>query len=227
MSKPEPRDVSDELAELRELVRDAHGAIKDLGRLLDEYRRIARDAANDARARAQQAAAAELADFAEHLQREANRMSAQLNRAVHEAQRNVVRQLEVADMGETKEGRLWVRFKGAPFDDQVPTSGIDPGAHCPACGKLLDAATDPTGQGHRPDPGDLSVCYGCGVLLQYAGEPGALTLTTISDEQLDAYAAEDAKTVARLRRLSARIKLARQARRTLPPSDNRRKLSPG
>ena len=37
---------------------------------------------------------------------------------------------------------------------------------CPACGKQLDADT-PVSGGPEPDPGDVSICVGCGAVLQY------------------------------------------------------------
>lgn len=38
---------------------------------------------------------------------------------------------------------------------------------CPKCGTGLDAATDPTGQGHMPEPGDVTLCFYCECLLEF------------------------------------------------------------
>lgn len=39
--------------------------------------------------------------------------------------------------------------------------------NCPCCKKLLDCATDINGTA-KPNPGDISVCIGCGVILVYS-----------------------------------------------------------
>lgn len=53
-----------------------------------------------------------------------------------------------------------------PFKD--PENSTDmPAGYCPDCGSRHDVAVDTSGQGHRPSPGDLSICLECGCLCQY------------------------------------------------------------
>jgi len=112
--------ADDEREQLRELVREAHGAIRDLDRLLAEYRRVARDTAHDAQTRVFAAANAELGRFSAHLQREANALAKQLNTAILAAQRNITDSLAISEVFETADGKLGIKFAGGLFDDQVP-----------------------------------------------------------------------------------------------------------
>lgn len=41
---------------------------------------------------------------------------------------------------------------------------IMPSQHCPSCGHHMDATTDPSGNAHSPQPGDVSLCFYCGDL---------------------------------------------------------------
>jgi hypothetical protein len=56
-----------------------------------------------------------------------------------------------------------------------------PVTSCPTCRKVIDAATGITTQ--QLSPGCLSVCTGCGTLLQY---DDSLNLKTLNDKQLQA-----------------------------------------
>lgn len=56
------------------------------------------------------------------------------------------------------------------------------GAPCPHCGKLLDAAS--SASGHRPNPGDVSMCIYCAGALQFDDE---LQTKGLSDEQIEAF----------------------------------------
>ncbi|MBO0813830.1 MAG: hypothetical protein J2P30_01550 [Actinobacteria bacterium] len=107
----------EEAAELRALIREAHEAIKDLHRLTGQARLLSRDCASESRRAAHQAASAELDRFSRHLQHQLNLMSGELNRGVMRAQREIAHQLAVSELGETPDGKLWVKFSGAPFDE--------------------------------------------------------------------------------------------------------------
>jgi hypothetical protein len=52
--------------------------------------------------------------------------------------------------------------------------------HCPACLKLVDAATS-MAKDAQPKKGDLTICVYCGTLLQF-GE--FMRLSALSDEEL-------------------------------------------
>lgn len=124
-------------AELRETVREAHAALKDMERVLREYRENAATTMADIGEAAAQVAAAELRRYGEHLQAEMNAQAVNLNRAVDEARHHIVTQLTLAYIEPDPEvrGRLRFVFTGAPFDE------------------------DPTGTGpeHTPDPAALTV----------------------------------------------------------------------
>jgi len=53
-----------------------------------------------------------------------------------------------------------------PIDDPNNTTYM-PAGNCPDCGSKHDAATDASGRGARPSPGDLTICTECGCLSQY------------------------------------------------------------
>lgn len=60
--------------------------------------------------------------------------------------------------------------------------------HCPACNKPLDAAASISGEDVGPQPGDVTLCIGCGTFLEY-GEDMRLMLLT--DAHKDEISAED------------------------------------
>jgi hypothetical protein len=51
-----------------------------------------------------------------------------------------------------------------------------PGGRCPACGELLDGATQVTGKG-APDKGSTSVCIYCGELLEFKSPTELIVLS--------------------------------------------------
>jgi len=53
---------------------------------------------------------------------------------------------------------------------------------CPECGRLLRHASDMNGTGHRPKPGDLSLCFNCGAINEF---DVGLGLRPPSQETLD------------------------------------------
>lgn len=115
------KDTPDPAAELRELIREAHGATRDLAQLLREYRRAVTDGIELATKAAQEAAQLELKRFSNHLQSEMNRSTASLNAAVQRAQEHVVRCLMMAELELDHEtDRFKVIFSGAPFDANYP-----------------------------------------------------------------------------------------------------------
>ena len=106
-----------EITELRELIREAHGAIKDMERLLRDFRQAAREGAEQGRAAAQEAAKAEMDRFNEHLQGQMDAAAKDLNRAVEAARMHVVKQLTVSELESGPDGKgLRVKFAGNLFD---------------------------------------------------------------------------------------------------------------
>lgn len=56
---------------------------------------------------------------------------------------------------------------------------------CPACLSKIDGATVLSSEEQaQPAPGDVTVCLYCGSLLEFAGEPGALSLHTLTVTKL-------------------------------------------
>lgn len=116
-----PRGDLDELPArlqlLRELVRDAHGATKDLRAAIREAKALEREMAETCAKAAGDAAIAEMDAFAVHIQREMNEKARDLNRAVDAARRHVVRSLTMASLVPDDQGGLRVTFHGAAFDE--------------------------------------------------------------------------------------------------------------
>lgn len=111
-------ELPGQLAELRELIRQVHAAIKDGRGLLKELRRERDGIIESARAAAQQAAVTEMRRFEKHIQGEMDRAARDLNRAVDAARHQVVRQLTVSSLEENPDGPgLRVTFAGNLFDD--------------------------------------------------------------------------------------------------------------
>jgi hypothetical protein len=120
-----------QLAELRELIREAHGATKDLNRAIREAREYADnlvkmvDAAADASRRAAFAAGAEqLAEYQAHIQAEMNRSAAELNKAIVAAREHIGRALrpKIASI-DPGDATIVLQFEGALFDANVPAGG--------------------------------------------------------------------------------------------------------
>lgn len=113
-------------AELREQVRDAHGAAKDLRAAIREARSMITEMADACAKAAHEASSAEMASWAAHVQREMNARAKDLNRAVTAARDHIGRQLmpKIAAVeippGEGEPARLMVSFEGALFDADVP-----------------------------------------------------------------------------------------------------------
>jgi hypothetical protein len=110
-------DRASEITELRELIREAHGAIKDMERLLRDFRQAGREGAEQGRTAAQEAAKAEMARFQEHIQGQMDEAARDLNRAVEAARMQVIKQLTVSELESGPDGKgLKVKFAGNLFD---------------------------------------------------------------------------------------------------------------
>lgn len=125
-------ELPGQLAELRELIREAHGATKDLNRAIKEAREFADGlvklvdaAAESARRAAYDAGAEQMREFQAHIQAEMNRSAAKLNQAVIEARGHIGRALtpKVAMALDADPGALVVQFEGNLFDAEIP---VDP-----------------------------------------------------------------------------------------------------
>jgi hypothetical protein len=124
-----------QLAELRELIREAHGATKDLRAAIKDARAFADglvdlvpQAAESARRAAFEAGCKQVKELEAHLQSEMNASAAKLNQAVIEARGHISRaltpklaSLDLADDGGP--GVLMVQFEGNLFDADIPTGG--------------------------------------------------------------------------------------------------------
>jgi hypothetical protein len=126
-------ELPGQLAQLRELVREAHGATKDLNRAIREAKsyadnlvRMVDAAAEASRRAAYDAGCEQLAAFQEHLQGEMNRSAAKLNQAVIDARGHIGRALTPKVATYALDGdpaALVIQFEGNLFDADVPTGG--------------------------------------------------------------------------------------------------------
>jgi F0F1-type ATP synthase membrane subunit b/b' len=107
------------LAELRELIPQAHAAAKDLSAGLREHRKVTADGVKAAGELAADTAADQLRKFAEHLQKEMNRAAAELNIAVNVAREAITSQLTPRAVTIGEDGHVEFTFNGN-FDADVP-----------------------------------------------------------------------------------------------------------
>jgi uncharacterized coiled-coil protein SlyX len=124
-------ELPGQLAQLRDLVREAHAATKDLNRAIREAKSYADDlvkmvdaAAEASRRAAHTAGCEQLAAFQDHIQHEMNRSAAELNKAIEAAREHIGRALmpKVAAL-DPDAGAILVQFDGNLFDANVPTGG--------------------------------------------------------------------------------------------------------
>jgi uncharacterized coiled-coil protein SlyX len=124
-------ELPGQLAQLRELVREAHAATKDLNRAIREAKEYASNlvrmvdaAAEASRRAAHEAGCAQLEVFQDHIQTEMNRSAAELNKAIEAAREHIGRALmpKVAAL-DPDAGAILVQFDGNLFDANVPTGG--------------------------------------------------------------------------------------------------------
>jgi hypothetical protein len=112
------------LAELRELVREAHGAAKDCRAAIRECHKLTEDIADACAKAAYEASNAEMGRWAAHVQREMNGRAADLNRAVIAARDHIGRAI-MPKLGEVlldgdAPAKLVLTFEGSLFDAEVP-----------------------------------------------------------------------------------------------------------
>lgn len=77
------------------------------------------------------------------------------------------------------------------------------GGKCRGCGKQLEKHAAVSGARIEPQPGDLSICFGCGTLARYGA---GLELVPV---ELDQVAELDAMDRARIRRLQDMCRVRR------------------
>lgn len=122
--REQPADPADEL---RALIREAHGAAKDLSGLLRECRELRAGLIREVGEAAHQEASDQLQRFARHLQGEMNDHAARLNASVRRAQDHIVKSLALARLERDGDGGLKFTFEGgARFDDDVPLPDAPP-----------------------------------------------------------------------------------------------------
>lgn len=87
-------DIPDEIRVLRDVIREAHEAVKDLRSAIRDAQQLAPDLTK----RFEEHANREMRDLDNHLQAETNRKAAELNAAVHIARDAIVNQLLITEM---------------------------------------------------------------------------------------------------------------------------------
>jgi hypothetical protein len=124
-------ELPGQLIELRELVREAHGANKDLRAAIKEARgysdsliKMVEATADACRTAAHEAGAAQIVAFGEHLQGEMNAAARDLNRAVEAARAHIARSLrpQIAAL-DPETGTLVIDFAGSLFDADPAGNG--------------------------------------------------------------------------------------------------------
>jgi hypothetical protein len=81
-----------------------------------------------------------------------------------------------------------------------------PVSWCPACGHKFDRASNATGQ-DGPEPGDITLCFGCGVLLVFSE---ALEVRMPTVEEMRGFRSDERlmEALAHTRRLMAKVREA-------------------
>ena len=120
----EPDKAEQATAELRELIREAHAAIKDLTRVLREVRQAVRDGTAEARDTMAKAANDAIDEFTVHWQKQADQAAADLNRDLLAARAHLIKALTIKSMeGIPGERGIRVEFAGQLFDDGTEDTG--------------------------------------------------------------------------------------------------------
>lgn len=143
--RPDPQAPdADKLAslrdELRGLISDAHGATKDLRAMVLEYREVIATAGETLAEVMAAGANHALRQWANHMQQEQNRTSAELNRGIERAQQLVVGALVHATVKTRPDGDTEIRFRGPKMDEAFPAPF--PGAGLPSA-ELLSGLQEP------------------------------------------------------------------------------------
>ena len=107
--------------ELRELIAEANGAVKDLRQVLAEVRQASGRAVRDVEQVMSERGAEEMNALSRHLQKEMDRYATVLNHSVNRAREHIIKCLQVSRLEETADGQMRIYFDGParPFDDQV------------------------------------------------------------------------------------------------------------
>ncbi len=69
----------------------------------------------------------------------------------------------------------------SPWKKDYDYDAETPSSPCPNCGKVLDKATSANLDGHKPRPGDVSVCWKCKAILVFNND---LILMNPAEEEL-------------------------------------------
>lgn len=75
---------------------------------------------------------------------------------------------------------------------------LDHSNPCPECGESLDGVTPATDDDRPPEPGDLSVCAYCGVMLQFDADLKSQPLTAEEFVELPVEVREQLKGAVRV-----------------------------
>lgn len=122
---------ADKLAALRDevkaLISDAHGAAKDLRGLLREYRELVAEAGAKLTEAMAEGANAELMRWANHMQLEQNKHSANLMTAVERAQKEIIGNLFQARLVRDDKDGFRFEYTGARFHADEPMPYPDAG----------------------------------------------------------------------------------------------------
>lgn len=132
MSTPNGARRKDRAAELpaaegrlRELLAEAHGAIRDMERLLREHRALIADNGRAAADAAFRASSQEMSRFSAHFQRQMNEAAGELNTAVHAARNQIADAITPTKLVVDAQGGVQIEFGGDLFDAAVPVANVE------------------------------------------------------------------------------------------------------
>jgi hypothetical protein len=112
-------------ARLRDLLAEAHGAIRDMDRLIREHRALMADTAHAAQDAAFRAGCEEINRFSAHFQRQMNDAAEELNQAVRGAREQVADAITPTKLVVDANGGVTIEFGGDLFDSAIPVANID------------------------------------------------------------------------------------------------------
>lgn len=98
-------------AQLRELLGEARGMVKDLTQLLRQLRETTAQGTRDAAAAAAKVCESEVAQFYEQIQEAMNKAAAELNESVGRARADVIAQLQLSHIERLPDGSARVYFE--------------------------------------------------------------------------------------------------------------------
>lgn len=155
--------------EAKALLREVHGAVKDM-------RRVLADSAAERKRLEECIRAAVEAEVEEHVKAAVAEMGVSVGKAIESATDAVYRRFDkVANilLGEEKQ------FPGSPMVDVA--RNIAAGRRCPHCRGLIDDQTGLNGA-HVPSDGDVAICWHCGGVARYAEGGRRLRRQTAAEE---------------------------------------------